>query len=159
MILDNQGRLTLNAQKMPLPNEPQRSPGFVQKQSPEVFCKRRGSSEVRKFHRKKTVLASLFDKAAGPGLQLCEKETPRLVFSCEICEVFKNIYFKEHLRKTDSICFTSKYYSKQQWRVGTRRDLDRAQSKYFFNVTILFDQMQPYHLYVNVLLTCQLTFS
>ena len=34
MIFDNQGRLTLNDQKIPLPNEPHRSPGFVQKQSP-----------------------------------------------------------------------------------------------------------------------------
>ena len=35
---------------------------------------------------------------------------------------------KFHLRKTASICFTSKYYSKQLWRVWTRRDLDRMQS-------------------------------
>ena len=40
MILDNQGTLTLNDQKIPLPNEPQRSPGFAQKRSPEVFCKK-----------------------------------------------------------------------------------------------------------------------
>ena len=39
MTLNNQGRLTLNDKKIPLPNEPQRSPGFVEKQSPEVFCK------------------------------------------------------------------------------------------------------------------------
>ena len=33
MILDNQGRLVLNDQKIPSShNEPQRSPGFVQKQ-------------------------------------------------------------------------------------------------------------------------------
>ena len=99
MILDNQGRLTLNAQKMPLPNEPQRSPGFVQKQSPEVFCKRRGSSEVRKFHRKTTVLASLFDKAAGPGLQLCEKETPRLVFSVKFAKFLRTSILKNICEK------------------------------------------------------------
>ena len=58
MILDSQGRLMLNDQKIPLPNEPQRSPGFVQKQSPEVFCKKRFAEKVRKFHRKKPVLAS-----------------------------------------------------------------------------------------------------
>ena len=27
-----------------------------------------------------------------------EKETPTKVFSCEYCEIFKNIYFEEHLR-------------------------------------------------------------
>ena len=39
MILDNQGRLTLNDQKIPLSNEPQRSLRLVQKHSPEVFLK------------------------------------------------------------------------------------------------------------------------
>ena len=80
MILVNQGRLMLNHQKVPLPNVPQRSPGFVQKKP--------------------------------PGVQLYLKETPTLVFLCEICEFFKNIYFEKHLRKTASVCFTSKYYSK-----------------------------------------------
>ena len=41
MILDNQGRLMLNDQKIPLPNESQRSPGFAQKQPPEVFYKKK----------------------------------------------------------------------------------------------------------------------
>ena len=38
MIFDNQVGLMLNDQKIPLPNKPQRSPGSVQKQPPEVFC-------------------------------------------------------------------------------------------------------------------------
>ena len=38
MILDNQGGLTLNDQKIPLPSEPQRSLGLFQKQSPEKRC-------------------------------------------------------------------------------------------------------------------------
>ena len=59
------------------------------------------------------------------------------------------VSFKEHLRKTASIYFTSKYCHKQWWRVWTRRDLDRVQSKYFLNVTILFDQLQPNNLYVS----------
>ena len=29
------------------------------------------------------------------------------MFSYEICEIFKNTYFEEHLQKTASICFTS----------------------------------------------------
>ena len=41
MILDSQGRLVLNDRKTPSPhNEVQISPGFVQKQPPEVFCKK-----------------------------------------------------------------------------------------------------------------------
>ena len=42
IILNNKGRRVLNDQKTPSPhnNEPQRSSGFVQKQPPEVFCKK-----------------------------------------------------------------------------------------------------------------------
>ena len=36
------------------------------------------------------MLESLFNKEI--------KETPRQMFSCEICEIFKNIFFIEHLR-------------------------------------------------------------
>ena len=43
--------------------------------------------KFRKFRRKKPVLESLFNKAAGL------KETPTQVFSCEICEIFKNTFF------------------------------------------------------------------
>ena len=44
MILVNQGRLTLNDQSITSANnEPQRSPKFVQKRPPEVFCRKRSS--------------------------------------------------------------------------------------------------------------------
>ena len=44
MILVNQGRLVLNDQSITsVDNEPQRSPKFVQKQPPEVFCRKRSS--------------------------------------------------------------------------------------------------------------------
>ena len=36
------------------------------------------------------------------GLQLYYKQTLTQVLSCEICEVFKNTYFEEHLRTTAS---------------------------------------------------------
>ena len=39
-----------------------------------------------------------FNKVAGPKTLL--KETPVQVFSSEFCEIFKNIYFEEHLRMT-----------------------------------------------------------
>ena len=41
MILDNKDRLILNDESIISPhNEPQRSPGFVQKQSPKVSVKK-----------------------------------------------------------------------------------------------------------------------
>ena len=34
------------------------------------------------------------------------------MFSYEICEIFKKTYIDEHLKITNSFCFTSKYYNK-----------------------------------------------
>ena len=42
---------------------------------------------------------SLFQK----GQQLYQKETQRLVFSCKICKILKNIYFEVHLRMMAAI--------------------------------------------------------
>ena len=46
---------------------------------------------------------SFFKKVTG--LRPCnfiKKETPTRVFSCKICEIFKNTYFEEHLRTAPS---------------------------------------------------------
>ena len=40
---------------------------------------------------------SLLIKSLAWDFQLYEKETPAKVFSCEFCEIFKNIYSEEHL--------------------------------------------------------------
>ena len=63
---------------------------MVQKQLQEVLYKKRYSFKFRNIHRKTPVLESLFNKAL--------KETPTQVFSCKLCDIFKNIYFEEHLR-------------------------------------------------------------
>ena len=52
----------------------------------------------QKFHRETPVLESLFQHE---GLFIL-KETPALLFSCETCQIFKNIDFEEHLRTTVS---------------------------------------------------------
>ena len=41
-------------------------------------------------------------KLQASGWQLYSKETPKQVFSCEICKIFKNTYFAEHLRTAAS---------------------------------------------------------
>ena len=43
------------------------------------------------------MLESVFNEVAGLQLQVCLKETPTQVLSCEICEVLKNTFFTEHL--------------------------------------------------------------
>ena len=45
------------------------------------------------------MLESLFSKVAGLKV---EKQTPALVFSCQIWEIFQNTYLEEHLRTTVS---------------------------------------------------------
>ena len=47
------------------------------------------SEKFRKFYKKTPVLESLFNEA--------EKIDSNIGFSCEICKIFKNIYFEEHL--------------------------------------------------------------
>ena len=46
------------------------------------------------------------------GLQLYLKETPAQMFSCEICYIFKNTYYKEHLRNELLLNFKDKFYVK-----------------------------------------------
>ena len=60
----------------------------MQKKSPEVFCKKRCSV-------KKGVLKNF----ANTGVFL----TPTQMFSSQICEIFYNTYFEEHLWTTASI--------------------------------------------------------
>ena len=77
---------------------------YQKKQPPKVFSEKRYSLKFHKFHWKIPVLESVFNKVAG------KEETSTQVFSCEICEIFKNTYFEEHLWKTASLprCFRKK---------------------------------------------------
>ena len=68
--------------------------------------------EVQSSHRrcsvKKAVLKNFTNFTGKPlcwslfliNFQAFRRATPAQVFSCEICEIFKNTYFKEHLRTT-----------------------------------------------------------
>ena len=81
MILNNQGRLELNDQSITSPhNEPQRPPGFVQKQPLEVFCKKRYSLKFRKFHRKTPVMESLYNKVGNLLKTLLKRDSNTDVF-------------------------------------------------------------------------------
>ena len=45
---------------------------------------------------------SFLVKLKAGGLQLYEKNTPIQVWSCELCEIFKNTFFIEKLRAVTS---------------------------------------------------------
>ena len=47
------------------------------------------------------MLNSLLNKDAD--VQCYYKETPTQLFSFKICEIFKNIYFEEHMQTTASV--------------------------------------------------------
>ena len=50
--------------------------------------------EIVKNSQENTVLESLFNNAAG---RMAYQDTSTQVFSCEICKIYKNTYFEEHL--------------------------------------------------------------
>ena len=69
--------------------------------------------EIPQILQENTCVGGFFYNAIG--LQACnfiKKDTSTLIFFYEIYEIFKNMYFEEHLRKTASICLTSKYFNK-----------------------------------------------
>ena len=140
----------LNDQSITSPhNEPQRSPGFVQKQPPEVFCKKRCSWNFRKFHRKAPVLESLFNNVAG--LQACnfiKKILQHRCFPMKFAKflrtpILKNIFERLLLFVSPQDTITNN---------GTEFGLNETSADWevsiFLNVTILFNQIQPYNLYV-----------
>ena len=71
---------------------------ICEKQQTKVLCKKICSYKFRKFHRK-----------TPEGLQLYKNETPIQVLSCEICEIFTNTYFAEHLQTAASRRTASKF--------------------------------------------------
>ena len=52
------------------------------------------------------------------GQQLYSKETPSKAFSTEICEIFKDIYFEEHLRTTTSKNFSETLSMSKPHNIG-----------------------------------------
>ena len=110
-----------------MPNEPQRSPGFVQKQPPEVFGK------------KKDVLKK-FANFTGKHLFLI-KLLARLQHWCFTVKFAK---FLEHLfgRTSAKDCF-------YRGEFGLDETLTECKVSIFLHITILFDHMQPYHLYIS----------
>ena len=44
------------------------------------------------------MLESVFNKVTDPRACNTEKETRTQVFSCKVCDIFRNTYFEEHLR-------------------------------------------------------------
>ena len=62
----------------------------VKSSRPEVFCKKDVLRNFTKFTRKPLCRSLFFNKVAG--LRLIKRQTLAQVFSCEFCEISKNIF-------------------------------------------------------------------
>ena len=70
-----------------------------------MFCKK-VSLKIRQDSQENTCFRVFFNKVVGLQalrLQLYQKETRVQVFSCEFCEISKNIEFEEHLETIVSV--------------------------------------------------------
>ena len=76
---------------------------WLQKQSPDVFCKKGVPTNFANFTWKYLCWSLFLIKLQVSGLQLYLKETPIHVFSCEFWKNVKNTYFEEQLRMTVSL--------------------------------------------------------
>ena len=65
----------------------------MQKQLPEVFCKKGVLRNFAKFTGKHLCQSLFFNKACN----FIKEETLAQVLSCEFCEISKNIFFTENL--------------------------------------------------------------
>ena len=79
-----------------------KQPPEVQKQSPEVFCKKSVLKNFANFTGKHLCWSIFIIKLQAFNLQVFKKETPAQVLSCEVCETFKNNYFEEYLQMAAS---------------------------------------------------------
>ena len=75
----------------------------MQKQSPEVFYKKRYFQKFRKLDRKTPALKLFLNKVAGfDRASFFLKKTPTQVLSCEVFETCTSTYFEEQLQTTAS---------------------------------------------------------
>ena len=65
------------------------------KQPPEMFCKKSVFKNLANFTGKYLFWGLFF-------IKLQVKKSPKQVFSCEICDIFKSTFFEERLQTTAS---------------------------------------------------------
>ena len=76
-------------------------------------------------------------------------ETPRLMFSCKICENFKNNIFKNICERLLLFVSTQNTITSTNGEFGLDETSTVRKVSVFLNVTILFNQMQSYHLHIS----------
>ena len=74
----------------------------IQKQPPDVFCKKGVLRNFAKFTGKHLYQRVFFNKKLLKTCNFIKKDSVAQVFSCNCCEISKNTFFLEHLRTTAS---------------------------------------------------------
>ena len=69
---------------------------------PEVFCKKEFFKIPQNSQENTCVRVSFLISCRPETYNFIKKETLAQVFSCEFCEIFKSIFFTEHLRMNAS---------------------------------------------------------
>ena len=78
--------------------------GISRSSRPELFCRKAALKSYAEFTRKHPCWSFFSIKMQDGDAWNFVKKTPTQILSCEICKIFKNTYFKEHLRTTASAC-------------------------------------------------------
>ena len=89
----------------------QKQPPELQEQSPEVFCKKNVPKNFKNFTGKH-LCWSLLMKLQVFHLQVFKKETPKQMFSCEVCKTFRNTYFENICKRLLLEVFYEKLFLK-----------------------------------------------
>ena len=76
----------------------------IHKQSPKVLCYKRCCQKFCKCHKKTLLLESAFNKIAGvQAYNFIKRRLQHWCFSYESSGIFKNTYFKEHLKNKEHL--------------------------------------------------------
>ena len=74
---------------------------YAEKEPPEVFLEILQNSQANTCVR-----VSFLIKSQASVYNFIKKEILARVFPCQLCEIFKNTFFTEHLWATASVCTT-----------------------------------------------------
>ena len=97
-------------------SQPKDNSFYIKKQPQEVLYEKSYSKKFIESHRKTSVLESNLNPETKAS-NFIEKEIPRKVFSCESCEIMKDIYFIVHLWTTASEHYDSAHLKSLEYSI------------------------------------------
>ena len=136
----------LKGQKIPLPNEPQKSCGFVQKQPPQMFCKRRCSKKFAHFTGKHLCQSLFLIKLQAQVCKFIKKKLQHQCFPVKLPKFLRISYFKNICERLVLFVSPQNTIANCTGEFGLDETLKECKVSIFLSTTILFVKMQSYHL-------------